>query len=178
MRYKCLKLWVKFSQSELLLSVTPHSSQFSAQIETWTWTPTAKAKCEDTYLRSQMVPEMARQLSSCHFSFFAINGARATTTTITNEQTIMNSMSETTNKSKRPKLSSREQKRQARQALKSARSGRSSGLDALLNNEDGEEDNNNDDVYEQMTEEEYRQYVERKREREDFVVDDGTFLFH
>ena len=87
-------------------------------------------------------------------------------------------MSETTNKSKRPKLSSREQKRQARQALKSARSGRSSGLDALLNNEDdGEEDNNNDDVYEQMTEEEYRQYVERKREREDFVVDDGTFFF-
>ena len=82
-------------------------------------------------------------------------------------------MSET-NKSKRPKLSSREQKRQARQALKSARSGRSSGLDALLN-EDVEE---NDDVYEQMTEEEYRQYVERKREREDFVVDDGTFLFH
>ena len=83
-------------------------------------------------------------------------------------------MSETTNKSKRPKLSSREQKRQARQALKSARSGRSSGLDALLNDEDGDD---NDDVYEQMTEEEYRQYVERKREREDFVVDDGTFLF-
>ena len=82
------------------------------------------------------------------------------------------------------KLSIKQQRAIARQKLKSARSGRNaSGLDALDNtnnqndNEDGASDqNNNDDVYETMTEQEYKEYVERKREREDFVVDDGTFL--
>lgn len=57
-------------------------------------------------------------------------------------------------------------------ALKSARSGRrsSSALDdvGLL-----EDDAANADVYEVMDEAEYRDYVQRKREREDFVVDDG-----
>ena len=78
------------------------------------------------------------------------------------------------------KLSIKQQRAIARQKLKSARSGRNaSGLDALSNNnsdnEDGASDNNqNDDVYERMTESEYKEYVERKREREDFVVDDGT----
>ena len=78
------------------------------------------------------------------------------------------------------KLSLKQQRAIARQKLKSARSGRNaSGLDALDNtnqndNEDGASDTNNDDVYERMTESEYKEYVERKREREDFVVDDGT----
>ena len=75
------------------------------------------------------------------------------------------------------KLSLKQQRAIARQKLKSARSGRNaSGLDALNNNsdnEDGASDTNNDDVYERMTESEYKEYVERKREREDFVVDDG-----
>ncbi len=33
-----------------------------------------------------------------------------------------------------------------------------------------------DDVYETMDEEQYRDYVDRKRQREDFVVDDGTLI--
>ena len=79
------------------------------------------------------------------------------------------------------KLSLKQQRAIARQKLKSARSGRNaSGLDALSNNnsdnEDGASDTNNDDVYERMTESEYKEYVERKREREDFVVDDGTYF--
>jgi len=81
------------------------------------------------------------------------------------------------------KLSIKQQRAIARQKLKSARSGRASGLDALNNNnsdnEDGASDNNqNDDVYERMTESEYKEYVERKREREDFVVDDGTSFYY
>jgi len=76
------------------------------------------------------------------------------------------------------KLSLKQQRAIARQKLKSARSGRNaSGLDALNNNNSDNEDgasDNNDDVYERMTESEYKEYVERKREREDFVVDDGT----
>ena len=35
-----------------------------------------------------------------------------------------------------------------------------------------------EDVYETMTENEYREYVERKREREDFVVDDDGLGYH
>jgi len=81
------------------------------------------------------------------------------------------------------KLSIKQQRAIARQKLKSARSGRASGLDALDStnqddNEDGASDTNNDDVYERMTESEYKEYVERKREREDFVVDDGTSFYY
>lgn len=32
-----------------------------------------------------------------------------------------------------------------------------------------------DDVYERLDEQEYEQLVEKRREREDFVVDDGTY---
>ena len=72
------------------------------------------------------------------------------------------------------KLTAKQQKRQALASLKSARSGRSSGhqldaLDSLL------DDTKNNDVYETMDEQQYREYVERKREREDFVVDDGEY---
>ena len=35
-----------------------------------------------------------------------------------------------------------------------------------------------EDVYETLTESEYRAYVERKREREDFVVDDDGLGYH
>jgi hypothetical protein len=72
--------------------------------------------------------------------------------------------------------STRQQKRRALASLKSARSGHRSGgvgggqLDAL---DDLLDDTKNNDVYETMDEEQYREYVERKREREDFVVDDG-----
>ena len=73
------------------------------------------------------------------------------------------------------KLSAKQQKRQALASLKSARSGHRIGsgggqLDAL---DDLLDDTKNKDVYETMDEEQYREYVERKREREDFVVDDG-----
>ena len=33
-----------------------------------------------------------------------------------------------------------------------------------------------DDVYEKVDESEYKELVQRRREREDFVVDDGTLL--
>ena len=69
------------------------------------------------------------------------------------------------------KLTAKQQKRQALASLKSARSGRSGQLDALDSLLD---DTKNNDVYETMDEQQYREYVERKREREDFVVDDGA----
>lgn len=83
----------------------------------------------------------------------------------------MPSTSTTTNH----KLSAKQQKRQALATLKSARSGHRGPhhhgqLDAL---DDILDDTKNNDVYETMDEEQYREYVERKREREDFVVDDG-----
>lgn len=67
-------------------------------------------------------------------------------------------------------MSSKQRKKASLAALKSARSGRRSALDdvGLL-----EDDVANADVYEVMDEAEYRDYVQRKREREDFVVDDG-----
>lgn len=68
-------------------------------------------------------------------------------------------------------MSSKQRKKQASlAALKSARSGRRSvsALDDLV-----EDDTNNADVYEVMDETEYRDFVQRKRQREDFVVDDG-----
>lgn len=58
-------------------------------------------------------------------------------------------------------------------ALKSARSGRRSSSSALDDVCLLEDDAANADVYEVMDEAEYRDYVRRKREREDFVVDDG-----
>jgi hypothetical protein len=76
------------------------------------------------------------------------------------------------------KLTSKQQRRQALASLKSARSGRRGdgggggqldALDELL------DDTKNNDVYETLDEEQYREYVERKREREDFVVDDGEW---
>ena len=69
----------------------------------------------------------------------------------------------------RPAAKSRKQtRREALAALKSARASRgaASGLDAV--DFDDEED-----VFETMDEDQYREYVERRREREDFVVDDG-----
>jgi DNA polymerase alpha subunit A len=35
-----------------------------------------------------------------------------------------------------------------------------------------------DDVYEYVEEEEYRKLVESRRQREDFVVDDGTYIIY
>jgi hypothetical protein len=71
-------------------------------------------------------------------------------------------------------MSSKQRKKASLAALKSARSGRrsTSALDDVP-----EDDTANADVYEVMDETEYREYVERKREREDFVVDDGKVLF-
>ncbi len=70
------------------------------------------------------------------------------------------------------KLTSKQQRKLALASLKSARSGRlSSALDEVLRDDRG--DARNGDVYDVLDEEEYRDYVERRREREDFVVDDG-----
>jgi hypothetical protein len=67
------------------------------------------------------------------------------------------------------RLTAKQQRKLALASLKSARSGRlSSALDEIC-----DDDKNNGDVYDVMDEEEYRDYVERRREREDFVVDDG-----
>jgi len=78
----------------------------------------------------------------------------------------------------RDKLTLKQQRRLALASLKSARSGRlSSALDEVLRGDDdgrgGHGDARNGDVYDVLDEEEYREYVERRREREDFVVDDG-----
>jgi hypothetical protein len=78
-------------------------------------------------------------------------------------------------------------------ALASLKSARFSGL-ARYNDDDDDDDNQNandpksnldhlhfadpDDVYESLTEQEYREYVERRREREDFVVDDDGLGYH
>ena len=69
-----------------------------------------------------------------------------------------------------PTKSAKETRRAARAALKNARhSGEATGLDAM-------EFEQVDDVYETMNEEQYTSYVEGKRDREDFVVDDGKKL--
>lgn len=34
-----------------------------------------------------------------------------------------------------------------------------------------------EDIYEKVDEEEYKELVQRRREREDFVVDDGAFCY-
>jgi hypothetical protein len=70
-------------------------------------------------------------------------------------------------------MSSKQRKKASLAALKSARSGRrsTSALDDVP-----EDDTANADVYEVMDEMEYWDYVERKRQREDFVVDDGKFV--
>ncbi len=70
------------------------------------------------------------------------------------------------------------QRKLALASLKSARSGRlSSALDEVLRGDNdgrgGHGDARNGDVYDVLDEEEYREYVQRRREREDFVVDDG-----
>mmetsp|Transcript_8937 Transcript_8937/g.20092 ORF Transcript_8937/g.20092 Transcript_8937/m.20092 type:complete len:1678 (-) Transcript_8937:137-5170(-) len=71
-------------------------------------------------------------------------------------------------------MSSKSKKRAALAALKSARNGTSAtgaGLDAM-------EFDDVDDVYETMDEERYREYVEGKQDREDFVVDDDGLGYH
>ena len=70
-------------------------------------------------------------------------------------------------------MSSKQRKKASLAALKSARSGRRSSSSALDDVCLLEDDAANADVYEVMDEAEYRDYVRRKREREDFVVDDG-----
>ena len=80
--------------------------------------------------------------------------------------------------SSRDKLTLKQQRKLALASLKSARSGRlSSALDEVLRDDErgGGGDARNGDVYDVLDEEEYREYVERRREREDFVVDDGEF---
>ena len=66
---------------------------------------------------------------------------------------------------------SKQSKRAALAALRSARDGTAaaSGLDSVRFAAKDEED-----VYETMGEAQYRDYVEKKRQREDFVVDDGA----
>ena len=74
------------------------------------------------------------------------------------------------------RLTTKQQKAAARQSLKSRRAGRAtSGLDALDESEGvGLGGNNkNDNVVDTYTEEEYKEYVARQLQREDFVVDDG-----
>ena len=67
----------------------------------------------------------------------------------------------------------------------SLRSRRGQALEALRNRKRGDvltsqteelENDDNDDIYEYVEEEEYRDLVQSRREREDFVVDDGTIL--
>lgn len=74
-------------------------------------------------------------------------------------------------------------------ALAAFKSARSSALDTFDDHDDSDEGQRGhrskldrvtfaepEDVYETMDEEQYREYVERKRQREDFVVDDGESL--
>jgi DNA polymerase alpha subunit A len=69
-------------------------------------------------------------------------------------------------------MSSRAKKSAALQDLKSRRSGHSSGTrveDYQITKED--------DVYDKYDEDEYREVVKRRGEREDFVVDDGKLTW-
>ena len=69
-------------------------------------------------------------------------------------------------------MASKASRKAALAALKAARDGTSStrGLDHVHY---AEAKDKNDDVYETMDEGRYREYVQGKLEREDFVVDDG-----
>ena len=74
--------------------------------------------------------------------------------------------------SSKEKLSKKATKRSALAALRAKRQGLSStggGLDDV-------EFDDVEDVYQKMDEVEYREYVEGKRQREDFVVDDGELV--
>eukprot|EP00578_Thalassiosira_sp_NH16_P021862 CAMPEP_0181095332 /NCGR_PEP_ID=MMETSP1071-20121207/10462_1 /TAXON_ID=35127 /ORGANISM="Thalassiosira sp., Strain NH16" /LENGTH=139 /DNA_ID=CAMNT_0023177705 /DNA_START=151 /DNA_END=566 /DNA_ORIENTATION=+ len=76
-------------------------------------------------------------------------------------------------------MSSKQSKRAAREALKSARSGLAAGTSGLDRLEDaGFGGDADDDVYQEMGEEEYREYVGRQNEREDFVIDDDGLGYH
>lgn len=66
-------------------------------------------------------------------------------------------------------MASRAQKAAALKALKDRRAGL-----VVSSRTDEYEVQQEEDVYETMEEDEYRKLVERRREREDFVVDDGT----
>jgi DNA polymerase alpha subunit A len=69
-------------------------------------------------------------------------------------------------------MSSRAKKSAALQDLKSRRSGHASGTrveDYQITKED--------DVYDKYDEDEYREVVKRRGEREDFVVDDGKLTW-
>ena len=72
-------------------------------------------------------------------------------------------------KGQKAKRSSKETKRAALEKLKSRRSGRRGDGGGGLEDMNFDEE----DVYDRMDEDEYRDYSNRKREREDFVVDDG-----
>jgi len=72
------------------------------------------------------------------------------------------------------KPSRKETKRAALAALKAARDGTAPGTSTL----DGVRLADEEDVYERMDEEQYREYVSKKGDREDFVVDDDGLGYH
>ena len=72
---------------------------------------------------------------------------------------------------KKQKKSLKQIRAAARATLKSHRSTASSALDAYSFTE-------NNDIYDDVyDEDEYRRLVEKERAKEDFVVDDGAFLY-
>ena len=68
-------------------------------------------------------------------------------------------------------MSSRQTKKAALAALRQRRSGLSAASSKLEEYEVADEG----DVYDVVDEAEYEELVEKRRQREDFVVDDGTF---
>ncbi len=68
-------------------------------------------------------------------------------------------------------MSERRPKVKALAALRARRN----GLSAVSRTEEYEA--KEDDVYEKLDENEYQELVDRRREREDFVVDDGEYMY-
>ena len=66
----------------------------------------------------------------------------------------------------------KQKKGAALQALRDARSRKDQGLHGGIDEVEIKEE---EDVYDEVAEEEYQKLVEARRQREDFVVDDGTY---
>jgi hypothetical protein len=70
-------------------------------------------------------------------------------------------------------MSSKQKKGAALRAIRDARSRKDQGLYGGVDEVEMKEE---EDVYDEVDETEYRKLVESRRQREDFVVDDGALL--
>ena len=71
-------------------------------------------------------------------------------------------------------MSSKQKKGAALQALRDARSRKDQGLYGGIEEVEIKEE---EDVYDEVDEDDYQKLVESRRQRDDFVVDDGAFFY-